>query len=357
VLKYFQREGVSSMGYITVSEAAKKWGISDRRVRLLCSQDRIEGVIHKGRKYLIPIDAKKPVDERTTKSKTQGCHRQNVFEHSDRLKEELSRNISLSKREQDDMTEAFQSEFAYNSNAIDGNSLTMKEVSSVLDGNVIAHKPLKDHLDIIGHRDAFSYVIELCNQNVPLSENVIKNIHALVLISNAAVKGKYRIQSLDVNDPYVEPIQPYMIKSKMNDLIFENNRRRKKMAPLERIARFHMEFKAIHPFIDGNGRTNRLILNLELMEEGYPPIDIRFSDRKKYFEAFDAYFKDGNPAAMISLLVQYVDEAMEKLMDVHTSANSRPALSASAHSNRSSLSSLSSRTPKVRYEEISQMNR
>lgn len=304
------------MGYITVSEAAKKWGISDRRVRLLCSQDRIEGVIHKGRKYLIPIDAEKPVDERTRKSKSSPSRSADDYEKVYALKEELSRKKALPKKEVARIRNSFIEEFTYNSNAIDGNSLTQKEVIEVLNGNVIPKKPLSCHMDAVGTKDAFLYVQECVDQKVPLSENIIKNIHSLVLVSNAQTKGRYRTQPLRVKDPYVEPVDAYMIKSRMNDLIFENNRRRKMMAPLERIARFHLDFKSIRPFADANGRTNRLILNFELMQEGFPPIDIKHSQRKQYLEAFDSYYRDKDLSPMISIIVHAVEEALEKQLSI-----------------------------------------
>ena len=79
------------------------------------------------------------------------------------------------------------------------------------------------------------------------------------------------------------------------------------MNDIERIALFHLEFEGIHPFIDGNGRTGRLILNLDLIRNGYPPINVKFTDRKRYYDAFDAFYKNGDPTAMTDLLAEYVD--------------------------------------------------
>ena len=319
------------MGYITVSEAAKKWGISDRRVRLLCSQDRIEGVIHKGRKYLIPIDAKKPVDERTRKSKSIPSRNVNVFDEADALKLKLGKKKALPQSTTRRLKNEFLQEFVYNSCAIDGNSLSRREIIQVLDGNVIPNRPLKDHLDAAGARDALEYVFEAVNEKAPLSENTIKQIHSLALIASAREKGHYRTRGLRVRDAYVEPVQPYMLKSRMNDLIFENNRRKKKMHPLERIARFHLEFKGLHPFADANGMTNRLILNFELLQEGYPPADIPCSKRKEYFEAFDAYYRDGDAAPMIDLITAATEEAMRERLKVYEmKQNSKTSLRQSA---------------------------
>ena len=79
------------------------------------------------------------------------------------------------------------------------------------------------------------------------------------------------------------------------------------MTDIERIALFHLEFEGIHPFIDGNGRTGRLILNLDLIRNGYPPINVKFTDRKRYYDAFDAFYKNNDPTLMTELIAEYID--------------------------------------------------
>ena len=88
------------------------------------------------------------------------------------------------------------------------------------------------------------------------------------------------------------------------------------MTTVERIARFHLEFEGIHPFIDGNGRTGRLILNLELIRNGFPPINVKFTDRKRYYDAFDAFYRDGDAGVMIELIAEYVDERLDEYLTV-----------------------------------------
>ena len=90
------------------------------------------------------------------------------------------------------------------------------------------------------------------------------------------------------------------------------------MNPIERIARFHLEFEGIHPFIDGNGRTGRLVMNLDLIRCGYPPINVKFADRTKYYDAFDAYYRDGDAGAMIDLLAGYVNERLDAYLETLT---------------------------------------
>jgi Fic family protein len=107
-----------------------------------------------------------------------------------------------------------------------------------------------------------------------------------------------------------------MIEPRIAELICENEKRKKAMNAIERIARFHLEFEGIHPFIDGNGRTGRLIMNLDLIRQGYPPINVKYADRRKYYDAFDAYYRDGDASVMIGLIAGYVNERLEEYLKI-----------------------------------------
>lgn len=296
------------MNYIKVSEAAEKWGISARRARILCAEGKVEGVIRKGKLYMVPENALKPLDGRRSKN--------NVIMEVDYKKEKLAAMRPLTAGEVERLRDEFMIEFTYNSNAIEGNTLTLKETAMALEGMTIDKKPLKDHLEAVGHRDAFLYVQDIAKKDMPLSESVIKNIHALVLMNRPEDKGVYRRIPVKIMGAYTEPVQPYLIEAKMTELLATDNERKGVLHDIERIARFHLEFEGIHPFIDGNGRTGRLLMNLELIKCGYPPINVKFADRKRYYDAFDAYYKDGNPNKMIDMVAEYVNERLGEYLAV-----------------------------------------
>ena len=296
------------MNYIKVSKAAEKWGISARRVRLLCANGKIDGVIRKGNLYMIPENAMKPLDGRTNKK--------NILLDIQRKRERLSKMRPLTQGEVERLAEEFMIDFTYNSNAIEGNTLTLKETALALEGMTIDQKPLKDHLEAVGHRDAFLYVQDVAKQELPLSENVIKNIHALVLMNRPDDKGVYRRIPVRIMGAYTEPVQPYMIEPRMTELLSANEERKNTMTDIERIALFHLEFEGIHPFIDGNGRTGRLLMNLDLIRNGFPPINVKFTDRKRYYDAFDAYYKEDDAMPMTDLIAEYVDARFEDYFKV-----------------------------------------
>lgn len=296
------------MEYMKISKAAEKWGISTRRIRVLCSEGKVPGVIRKGNLYMIPENAPKPLDGRRSRS--------GILAEIDMKRERLDKMRPLTPGEVKRLQDEFMIDFTYNSNAIEGNTLTLKETAMVLEGVTIDQKPLKDHLDAVGHRDAFLYIEDIAKKNVPLSESVIKSIHSLVLMNQPEDRGVFRKIPVRIMGAFTEPVQPYLIEPKITELLSVNEERKETMNVVERIARFHLEFEGIHPFIDGNGRTGRLIMNLDLIREGYPPINVKFTDRRKYYDAFDAYYRDNDAGAMTDLIAEYVSDRLDEYLRI-----------------------------------------
>ena len=167
-------------------------------------------------------------------------------------------------------------------------------------------------MEAVGHKEAFDFVRDLVKEQMPLSESVIKQIHYLVLADKREDRGVYRRVPVKIMGAKHEPVQPYLIQPKMEQLLEDYRNDTDHIIP--RLARFHMEFEGIHPFIDGNGRTGRLLVNLELMKAGYPPIDIKFADRISYYNAFDEYYVKHDPGVMEQLFAGYVNARLDNYL-------------------------------------------
>ncbi|MDR2884782.1 MAG: Fic family protein [Deferribacteraceae bacterium] len=236
---------------------------------------------------------------------------EDLFHQIDDKLAELKRCRPLTPAEVNRLQSEFTVDFTYNSNAIEGNTLTLQETAMVLSmGVTIGEKPLKDHLEAVGHRDAFVYMLDLVQRGEPLSERVIKEIHSLVLIDRREDSGVYRRLPVRIMGAATTPPEPYIVPKKMEELIAQYNEMKEKLHIVHRIALFHMLFEGIHPFIDGNGRTGRLLMNLELMQTGLPPINIKFTDRKRYYSCFDS------ESDMVKLIADYTLEELDRYLNI-----------------------------------------
>ncbi len=292
---------------MTAKQAAEKWNISDRRVRVMCENGQIDGAIRNGKTWIIPDDAVKPSDGRFKTSES-------LLLVIEQKKAQLDKCRPLTEGEVQRLNEEFMVEYTYNSNAIEGNTLTLRETDMVLRGLTIDQKPLKDHMEAVGHKEAFYYICELVKERKPLTGSIIKQIHSLVLVDKPADRGIYRRVPVRIMGAAHIPPQPYAIEPKMVELLqdYANDNR----STVEKLAEFHIRFESIHPFIDGNGRTGRLLVNLELMKGGYPPIDIKFTDRKRYYDAFDEYHTKGKPSAMVKLFAEYLNKRLDEYLKI-----------------------------------------
>ncbi|MPM30419.1 hypothetical protein SDC9_76969 [bioreactor metagenome] len=240
------------------------------------------------------------------------------FTRIDDLKNELKALRPLNETEIKRLHNEFIIENTYNSNAIEGNTLTLRETSLILqEGVTIAEKPVREHLEAIGHKDAFEYVLSLADKNTSLSERVIKDIHSLVLMNDVNNRGVYRSVPVTIMGAVHTPPQPYLVSVQMEKLLRDYETMKEDKHLIEAIAEFHLRFEGIHPFIDGNGRTGRLILNLELIKAGLLPVNIKFSDRRRYYDCFDQYYgSERTPEAFIELITGYEIEELERYIAI-----------------------------------------
>lgn len=241
-----------------------------------------------------------------------------MFERIDEKLRKLNACRPLTSGEVERLRDEFLIEFTYDSNAIEGNTLTLQETALVLnEGITIGEKPLKDHLEAIGHKEAYFYVEEMVKQKTPLSEKIIRDVHSLVLMDKPQDKGQYRRVPVRIMGAIHVPPQPWEVPIQMERLLAEYHGEMRELHPIARVALFHLKFESIHPFVDGNGRTGRLLLNLELMKEGYPAINVKFADRRKYYDAFTQYHQPGGtPQGMTGIAGQYVDERLDQYLEM-----------------------------------------
>jgi Fic family protein len=128
--------------------------------------------------------------------------------------------------------------------------------------------------------------------------------------------GVYRRVPVRIAGALTEPVQPYLILPRIEALLSDTVEKYSTLHIVEKVALFHLHFENIHPFIDGNGRTGRLLMNLQLIQSGYPPINVKFTDRRRYYEAFDSFSRTGQADNMTTLVAEYLKERLQTMIDI-----------------------------------------
>lgn len=304
------------MNYLSTKQAADKWNINDRRVRLLCEEGRIEGAVKLGRSWMISEDASKPYDARKKEKKNYiGINRD--FSIIDSNKNEIDSYRPISSNLVKGLHDKLIVEWTYNTNAIEGNTLSMSETKVVLEGLTIGGKSVIEHLETINHRDAIIFLEEMIANCEALSEWNIKNLHSLILkdIDNLNA-GKYRNENVIISGAKHIPPNHLKLEELMQRLILEYKNEWNNFHPIVKACLLHGEFVKLHPFIDGNGRTSRLLLNFELIKHGYTPIIIQKTRRAEYYEALDQAHTTLNYFKFIKLVNEFVIESQELWLSV-----------------------------------------
>ncbi len=234
------------------------------------------------------------------------------FSTLDALKSKLDEYRPLPKEIVENLHENLVLQWTYNSNAIEGNTLTLKETKVALEGITIGGKTLREHFEVINHTDAIAFVEELVKKNSPLTEWDIKSIHQLILKSiDDSNAGAYRKVNVTISGADHVPPDVLHLEQEMSDFIEWYNCEAVNMHPVERAAMVHAIFVKIHPFIDGNGRTGRLLTNLELMKSGFPAMVLPVTRRLEYYEALDKAHTTGDYADFIELMVDVCKESFD----------------------------------------------
>ena len=212
-------------------------------------------------------------------------------------------------------------EWTYHSNAIEGNTLSLKETKVVLEGITIGGKSMREHFEAINHREAIDYVEALVSGketsgNEALSEWHIKNVHQLVLKNiDDRNAGRYRQQNVVIAGASHTPTDFLHLPQAMSEFMawYQNA---KDLHPLMRAAQLHVDFVGIHPFVDGNGRTARLLMNCELLRCGYLPVILRVEQRLAYYDTLDTAHTTHNYAPFVQLVAEQEREALQHYLSV-----------------------------------------
>ncbi len=305
---------------LTIKEKAKQWGLSERRVRRLCEEGRIEGASKLGWIWGIPENSPKPEDKRLS-SKLPSPRpllkwKNSNFSLIDQKKQQLDSMRPLPMHTLASLREKMILDWTYHSNAIEGNTLTLSETKIVLEGITVGGKSMHEHLEAINHKEAILYLESLVLNKEILSEWDIKNLHQLVLKNiDPSNAGAYRHENVVIGGAKHVPPAHYLLTEQMEKYTAQC-RDWKRFHPIIRASLVHGEFVRIHPFIDGNGRTARLLMNFELMKAGYPPAIIDISQRLTYYLALDKAHVKGDYTELVDLIAQSVGKSLDLWLNI-----------------------------------------
>ncbi len=241
----------------------------------------------------------------------------NKYNEIDQLRDDLNR---LREKYSDKVVKALEIEYTYESNKIEGNTLTLQETALVIEkGLTVGGKTLNEHLEAINHTHAIDFIKEVVQKREPITERLIMEIHALILkgIDNRNA-GKYRDVPVMISGAKHVPPQPYAVPIEMENLMKWYNENKDKVHPIVLSAEMHERLVTIHPFTDGNGRTSRLLMNLILLQHGYPIAILKgdSDNRLKYYNALEVAQTENNKEPFINFVVETVKDSINRILTI-----------------------------------------
>jgi Fic family protein len=239
-----------------------------------------------------------------------------IYERISRKKKELDALRPLPKSVLERLRKQFAIELAYNSNAIEGNTLTLRETRLVIEeGITISGKPLREHFEAINHQKAFDFLEDLVKTKPPITEHVIKNIHKIITTGiDDEYAGRYRDVNVRILGAIKSPPRFEKVPEKMKEFVKCIARNPDKLNVIELSATIHYGLVEIHPFTDGNGRCARLLMNMFLMRHGYPVTMVLKVDRKKYYDCLKEADK-GNLKPFTNFIGRNAERSFDLYLD------------------------------------------
>ena len=239
----------------------------------------------------------------------------------DVLKEQLSTLRPLPGEALRKIQDALDIEYTYESNRIEGNTLTLQETALVVnEGVTISGKSMREHLEAINHTEAINYIKDIAKRDIEINERTIKEIHSLILHGiDRENAGRYRTVPVMISGSTYMPPQPYLIEKQMEDFMIRfKQMEEEKVHPVLVAAYLHDELVRIHPFIDGNGRTSRLLMNLYLLRNGYVIITLKGSNDAKvgYYKALEKSHTEHHTEDFQQLVVEAEIAALQRYLSI-----------------------------------------
>jgi Fic family protein len=238
-----------------------------------------------------------------------------LLEECSRLQQIWSAKKPLNQLQLQKMEEYFNLNYTYESNRIEGNTLTLQETYLVInDGITVGGKSVREHLEVINHTDAISYLGEIIQNKTAFSERVLKEIHYLILKGiDRENAGVYRSIGVRISGSSHLPPEPYLLIPFMEEVFVYYKENKSILHPIVLAAEMHERIVRIHPFIDGNGRTCRLVMNLILMQHGYPIANIKgeLENRLRYYNALEVASED-HKNAFYTLIAETVIHSLNE---------------------------------------------
>lgn len=218
------------------------------------------------------------------------------------------------------IAQALELEYTFESNRIEGNTLTLRETDLVVnEGLTISGKSMREHLEAINHVEAVAFVKDIVQNKTPFNERILLQLHHLILksidVSNA---GKYRQVQVMIKGSKHMPPQPFLVAKQMEDYFIWYQKNKKKMHPVMLAAEMHERLVTIHPFIDGNGRTSRLVMNLILLQHGFVIANIKgdYANRMRYYEALECAQTENDKLVFLKFVAQTELDALHQYLKI-----------------------------------------
>lgn len=242
--------------------------------------------------------------------------RQALINRVDALKHQWQSCHPLNVSQLERMQAWFRTLYTYESNRIEGNTLTLQETEMVVNqGLTIGGKTMREHLEAINHAEAVDYILALVKGKEAFSPRILRELHGLILRGiDPDQAGRYRSVPVRISGSRHEPPQPWALEGLMEDYFAFCYRQQGQMHPVLFAAEMHERLVTIHPFIDGNGRTSRLVMNLLLLQNGYTIVNLKGDapSRMAYFQALEAVQMDNRPEVFQQLILEHAIASLEE---------------------------------------------